>query len=252
MPHSEIPGSQPCYRLLWAYRRFTRPSSPLNAKTSTVRPCCLITPTGCRDFRPVTDRSDSLLQSLDYRECRSRRLQPPGFLRQAWVLDTGTNHSSIFYRRVCASHSNTRFLLTFTRTSCSPPLADKHPSRCRRLRACIHLHLSGCQRRLSRRPFALATVLSRSALRPIGLGGKSSEQPGRVKPPGRMFCTNLAVTGSCARATQPPPPPPPPPPLPPGPSGWISSSRSGRLFCFGSIFGWAANSPASAEERTRR
>ena len=49
LPHSEIPGSQPCYRLLWAYRRFTRPSSPLDAKTSTVRPCCLITPTGRRD-----------------------------------------------------------------------------------------------------------------------------------------------------------------------------------------------------------
>ena len=39
LPHSEIPGSVPCYRLPWAYRRFTRPSSPLDAKTSTVRPC---------------------------------------------------------------------------------------------------------------------------------------------------------------------------------------------------------------------
>jgi hypothetical protein len=43
LPHSEIPRSQPIYRLPRAYRRFSRPSSPLNAKTSAVRPSCLIT-----------------------------------------------------------------------------------------------------------------------------------------------------------------------------------------------------------------
>jgi hypothetical protein len=37
-PHSEIFVSQPGYRLHEAYRRFLRPSSPLNAKTSTVCP----------------------------------------------------------------------------------------------------------------------------------------------------------------------------------------------------------------------
>lgn len=37
-PHSEIPGSQLGYQLPWAYRRFLRPSSPLDAKTSTVCP----------------------------------------------------------------------------------------------------------------------------------------------------------------------------------------------------------------------
>jgi hypothetical protein len=36
LPHSEIPGSQLGYQLLWAYRRFQRPSSPLDAKTSTI------------------------------------------------------------------------------------------------------------------------------------------------------------------------------------------------------------------------
>ncbi len=41
LPHSEIPGSQLGYQLLWAYRRFPRLSSPLDAKTSTVRPCSL-------------------------------------------------------------------------------------------------------------------------------------------------------------------------------------------------------------------
>lgn len=41
MPHSEIPGSQSGYRLPWAYRRFPRLSSPLDAKTSTARPCSL-------------------------------------------------------------------------------------------------------------------------------------------------------------------------------------------------------------------
>ncbi len=40
-PHSEILGSQPGYRLPEAYRRFQRPSSPLDAKTFTVSPCWL-------------------------------------------------------------------------------------------------------------------------------------------------------------------------------------------------------------------
>lgn len=38
LPHSEIRGSQPSYRLLSAYRRFLRPSSPLNAKASIMCP----------------------------------------------------------------------------------------------------------------------------------------------------------------------------------------------------------------------
>lgn len=41
LPHSEIPGSKLGYQLPWAYRRFQRPSSPLDAKTSTVSPCTL-------------------------------------------------------------------------------------------------------------------------------------------------------------------------------------------------------------------
>lgn len=41
LPHSEIPGSKLGYQLPWAYRRFLRPSSPLDAKTSTVCPFTL-------------------------------------------------------------------------------------------------------------------------------------------------------------------------------------------------------------------
>src|SRR3954471_18897924 len=37
-PHSEIPGSTPVCRLPGAYRRLPRPSSPLDAKTSTMHP----------------------------------------------------------------------------------------------------------------------------------------------------------------------------------------------------------------------
>lgn len=50
LPHSEIRGSQPSYRLLSAYRRFSRPSSPLNAKASIMCPFSLghayLTPCG--------------------------------------------------------------------------------------------------------------------------------------------------------------------------------------------------------------
>ena len=35
-PHSEIPDSNGCYYLIWAYRKLIRPSSPLTAKASTV------------------------------------------------------------------------------------------------------------------------------------------------------------------------------------------------------------------------
>ena len=52
LPHSEIRGSQPSYRLLSAYRRFSRPSSPLNAKASIMCPFSLghayLTPAGGR------------------------------------------------------------------------------------------------------------------------------------------------------------------------------------------------------------
>ena len=47
LPHSEIPGSLFVYQLPWAYRRLPRPSSPLDTKSSTMRPYSVI-PTGCR------------------------------------------------------------------------------------------------------------------------------------------------------------------------------------------------------------
>jgi hypothetical protein len=50
LPHSEIHRSQPGYRLPVAFRRFQRPSSPLDAKTSVMRSCS-VTPTGRRDLR---------------------------------------------------------------------------------------------------------------------------------------------------------------------------------------------------------
>ena len=52
LPHSEIRGSQPSYRLLSAYRRFSRPSSPLNAKASIMCPFSL----GHAYLAPAGDR----------------------------------------------------------------------------------------------------------------------------------------------------------------------------------------------------
>ncbi len=59
LPHSEIPGSKLGYQLPWAYRRFLRPSSPLDAKTSTVCPFTL----GHVDRMP-SDRLSSDRRSL--------------------------------------------------------------------------------------------------------------------------------------------------------------------------------------------
>jgi hypothetical protein len=38
LPHSEISGYNACVRLTEAYRSLPRPSSPVSAKASTVRP----------------------------------------------------------------------------------------------------------------------------------------------------------------------------------------------------------------------
>ena len=59
LPHSEIPGSKLGYQLPWAFRRFLRPSSPLDAKTSTVCPFTL----GHVDRMP-SDRLSSGRRSL--------------------------------------------------------------------------------------------------------------------------------------------------------------------------------------------
>lgn len=39
LPHSDTPRSQPSYRLPWTFRRFLRPSSPLDTKSSAMYPC---------------------------------------------------------------------------------------------------------------------------------------------------------------------------------------------------------------------
>lgn len=58
LPHSETTGSQPGCRLPCAFRRLQRPSSPLDAKTSVVRPCS-ITPTGRRNSLRLATRLTS-------------------------------------------------------------------------------------------------------------------------------------------------------------------------------------------------
>lgn len=52
LPHSDIPRSLPGYRLLRAFRRFLRLSSPLDTKTSTMCPCAR-SPTGRRADRVI-------------------------------------------------------------------------------------------------------------------------------------------------------------------------------------------------------
>ena len=78
LPHSEIPGSKLGYQLPWAYRRFLRPSSPLNAKTSTVCPFTLghvdRMPSDrlASDRRSLTDAHAGPFCSLDQRPVCTR------------------------------------------------------------------------------------------------------------------------------------------------------------------------------------
>ena len=73
-PHSEIPGSKLGYQLLWAYRRFQRPSSPLNAKTSAVCPYSL----DRNDPKPTTDAEPNRTDAKTRRRVwlRPRSLEP--------------------------------------------------------------------------------------------------------------------------------------------------------------------------------
>ena len=78
LPHSEIPGSKLGYQLPWAYRRFLRPSSPLDAKTSTVCPFTLghvdRMPSGrlVSDRRSLTDAHAGPSCSFGPATCRTR------------------------------------------------------------------------------------------------------------------------------------------------------------------------------------
>ena len=94
-PDSEIHGSTPGCRLPVAYRRLQRPSSPLDAKTSTVHPCELdhadraaddlphhrraIQHARRRQRRPTDDRPASAnTRSADTTRAKCARTTPPG------------------------------------------------------------------------------------------------------------------------------------------------------------------------------
>lgn len=78
LPHSEILGSQLGYQLPKAYRRFLRPSSPLNAKTSTIRPFRLDPVDPIPIFQPKSVAS--LRRGFcEPRQLMSSSITPPGF-----------------------------------------------------------------------------------------------------------------------------------------------------------------------------
>ena len=56
LPHSEILGSKPAWRLPEAYRSLPRPSSPAGAKASTVCPFYLFYPFSSIPYLPVKER----------------------------------------------------------------------------------------------------------------------------------------------------------------------------------------------------
>ena len=106
LPHSEIRGSQPSYRLLSAYRRFSRPSSPLNAKASIMCPFSLghayLTPSGGRcmprpDFADPEHRSRvSLLTRIGDSNTRDRSrfsIAAPPVAALAWPKPCDANVS---------------------------------------------------------------------------------------------------------------------------------------------------------------
>ena len=112
LPHSEIRGSQPSYRLLSAYRRFSRPSSPLNAKASITCPFSLghayLTPAGGRCMprrtlrirQSVTRRTTHAHRRLNTRDrfsvqfntCTASRSSSPAEARKAYVSGVHDQH----------------------------------------------------------------------------------------------------------------------------------------------------------------
>ena len=144
LPHSEIPGSQFGYQLPWAFRRFPRLSSPLDAKTFTVCPLWLdhtyptphppsLHPAFQPDFAPVISaparRAPALLASL------FRATRKPG--SHSLSFD-----SSIFVRLLDALES------VFFAGSGPAGTGDNDPSPAL-FRSLLHLSVSGFQRAVS-------------------------------------------------------------------------------------------------------
>ena len=126
LPHSEIPGSKLGYQLPWAYRRFLRPSSPLDAKTSTVCPFTLghvnRIPSGrlASDRRSLTDAhaGPSCVWTSDLPHSPRRRvLQAASQANSRSVLAIESRKRDAGPARASARPINHRVSCTFHRTS---------------------------------------------------------------------------------------------------------------------------------------
>ena len=100
-PHSDIPGSKLVYQLPWAYRRFPRPSSPLDAKTSTTCPCSL----DRTDLRPITGNQ----KRLSFRQTADRHQSARPVVSQAGHDDSIDNPARREGRTSKLLQSSTRF-----------------------------------------------------------------------------------------------------------------------------------------------
>ncbi len=206
----------------------------------------------------LPDQFDSLRQSLAHREYRPLRPQTPSTQPfQASLPESSTSKSAPTIIRSFIAV----FALSIQTSVTFLPSRERPAARLLRQAPITVLPAAGlqfiftypdvkdgCRSGLSPRRLSLAVPV----LTGRGWEGSLVSSPAGSSLRARCFAqtsSNPAVAPSAFAHLYPPPPPPSPFR---GAGGGGTPSGFLGLFCFGSIFGWAAFSPASADDFTRR
>ena len=108
LPHSEILGSKPCWRLPEAYRILKRPSSVLSAKASTIRPSGRHTPRKTLMIASLRQTTDHHTVNNDHKtidlETRLQK-EEPGEIAIKQTMKQNSSHCS---RPLSSSQTTTR------------------------------------------------------------------------------------------------------------------------------------------------
>ena len=107
LPHSEILGSKPCWRLPEAYRILKRPSSVLSAKASTIRPSGRHTPRKTLMIASSRQTTNHHTVKNDHKtiDLETRLQKEPGEIAIKQTMKQNSSHCS---RPLSSSQTTTR------------------------------------------------------------------------------------------------------------------------------------------------
>ena len=126
LPHSEILGSKPCWRLPEAYRILKRPSSVLSAKASTIRPSGRHTP---RKTLMIASNADD--KSSHCKNITKRSISKPDSKKEAWRNRDKASRTTILHCSRPSSSSQTTTPPTGPTAALGPTASARHPETAR-------------------------------------------------------------------------------------------------------------------------